>query len=306
MLRDTKPDMIYLNSLFDQAFSMKPHLALGRGREIPILLTPRGELSSGALGLKAGRKRVFLSTVRAAGLYNNIHWHACSRPEAEQIQRFFSPDRRRVFLASNLPEAGQNSIQRYTTKQPGKLRIALAARIAPMKNTLAAIRIAGKLSGVVELDLWGPLEDKDYWQACQRQISLSPPDLSVRYRGEVEHEKLHALLHEYDVMLLPTLGENFGHAIIEALDAGLPVVISDRTPWRNLEPSGVGADLPLDDEAAFLRELARYQAMDESEMAAVRDACRRYVAAWRANNTNLDDYHKMFDTVIASRQAPCK
>jgi glycosyltransferase involved in cell wall biosynthesis len=306
MLLDAKPDMIYLNSLFDRAFSMKPHLALGRGREIPILLTPRGELSSGALGLKAGRKRVFLSTVRAAGLYNNIHWHACSRPEAEQIQRFFSPDRRRVFLASNLPEAGQNSIQRHTTKQPGKLRIALAARIAPMKNTLAAIRIACKLPGVVELDLWGPLEDKDYWQTCQRQISLSPPGLSVRYRGEVEHEKLHALLHEYDVMLLPTLGENFGHAIIEALDAGLPVVISDRTPWRNLEPSGVGADLPLDDEAAFLRELARYQAMDESEMAAVRDACRRYVVAWRANNTNLDDYRKMFDTVIASRQAPCK
>ena len=66
--------------------------------------------------------------------------------------------------------------------------------------------------------------------------------------GEVKHEKLHALLHEYDVMLLPTLGENFGHAIIEALDAGLPVVISDRTPWRNLEQAGVGADLPLEDE----------------------------------------------------------
>jgi glycosyltransferase involved in cell wall biosynthesis len=162
------------------------------------------------------------------------------------------------------------------------------------------------LSGVVELDLWGPLEDKDYWETCQRQISLSPPNLNVRYRGEVEHEKLHALLHEYDVMLLPTLGENFGHAIIEALDAGLPVVISDRTPWRNLEQAGVGADLPLDNEAAFLRELATFQAMGESDMAIVRDACRRYVAAWRVNNTNLNDYRKMFDAVIASRQLPCK
>ena len=306
MLLDTKPDMIYLNSLFDRAFSMKPHLALGRGRGIPILLTPRGELSSGALGLKAGRKKVFLSAVRATRLYKNIHWHACSKPEAEQIQRFFSPEKRSVFLASNLPEAGQNSIQRHTTKQPGKLRIVLAARIAPMKNTLAAIRMASKLPGVVELDLWGPLEDKDYWQACQQQISLSPPSLNVRYRGEVEHEKLHALLHEYDVMLLPTLGENFGHAIIEALDAGLPVVISDRTPWRNLEQSGVGADLPLEDEAAFLRVLARYQAMDEIDMAAVRDDCQRYVTTWRVNNTNLDDYHKMFDSVIESGQSLCK
>jgi glycosyltransferase involved in cell wall biosynthesis len=254
------------------------------------------------LGLKVWRKRLFLSAARAAGLYDNVHWHASSKPEAEQIQSVFSPEICRVSLASNLPEAARDSIQRHTTKQPGTLRIVLAARVAPMKNTLAAIRMACKLSGVVELDLWGPIEDKDYWEACQRQISLSPTNLSVRYRGEVEHEKLHALLHEYDVMLLPTLGENFGHSIIEALDAGLPVVISDRTPWRNLECVGVGADLPLEDEAAFLRELARYQAMDESDMAAVRNACRRYVAAWRVNNTNLDDYRSMFDTVITSRQ----
>lgn len=306
MLRDTKPDMIYLNSLFDRAFSMKPLLALGRGRRVPILLTPRGELSSGALGLKAGRKKLYLSAVREFGLYNNVHWHACSRPEAEQIQRFFSPDKHRIFLASNLPEAGQKSIQRCTTKQRGKLRIVLPARIAPMKNTLAAIRMAGKLSGEVELDLWGPLEDQDYWGTCQKQISLSPSGLNVRYRGEVEHEKLHALLHDYDVMLLPTLGENFGHAIIEALDADLPVVISDRTPWRNLKQAGVGADLPLEDEADFLRELARYQAMDEADMAVVRDACRHYVATWRENNTNLGDYHKMFDAVIASSNQLCR
>ena len=88
--------------------------------------------------------------------------------------------------------------------------------------------------------------------------------------------------------------------------AGLPVVISDRTPWRNLEQSGVGADLLLEDEAAFLRALARYQAMDENGMAVVRDACRRYVAAWRVSNTNLNDYHKMFNAVIASRQLLCK
>jgi glycosyltransferase involved in cell wall biosynthesis len=300
MLLDTKPDMIYLNSLLDRAFSMKPLLALGRGCGTPILLTPRGELSAGALGLKSWRKRLFLSIVRGGGLYNNVHWHASSKPEAEQIQRSFSPETHRVYLANNLPEAEQKGIQRYMTKQAGKLRIVLAGRIAPMKNTLVAIRIACQLPGAVELDLWGPLEDKDYWRACQQQISLKSPSLNVRYRGEVEHEKLHMLLHEYDVMLLPTLGENFGHVIIEGLAAGLPVLISDRTPWRNLEQAGVGADLPLEDEAAFVRVLSQYQAMDEYEMVKVRECCVRYVATWRANHVNLDDYRKMFDAVLAS------
>lgn len=300
MLLDTKPDMIYLNSLFDRAFSMKPLLALGRGRSTPILLTPRGELSSGALGLKAWRKRMFLNMANAIGLYKNVYWHACSKPEAELIEQRFSPELSQIFLASNLPETEHGSIRRNTSKQPGKLRIVLAARISPMKNTLAAIRMACNLSGDVELDLWGLLEDKDYWEACKRQIALSPPGLKINYRGEVEHEKLHALLLEYDVMLLPTLGENFGHSIIEALDAGLPVVISDQTPWRNLEQAGVGVDLPLEDEAVFSRALARYQAMNESDMASTRAACQRYVVEWRMKNTDLDDYKQMFNAVIAS------
>jgi len=300
MLHATRPDMVYLNSLFDWAYSMQPLLALGRGQGVPILLTPRGELSPGALGLKAWRKRLFMTAVWATGFYSRINWQASSKPEAAQIHAHFSPKLSQVSLASNLPEAEQTSIRRHTNKQPGKLRIVLAARIAPMKNTLAAIRMASKLSEDVELDLWGPLEDKDYWESCQREIAASPQGLKVNYRGEVEHEKLHALLHEYDVMLLPTLGENFGHSIIEALDAGLPVVISDRTPWRNLVQAGVGADLPLEDEATFIRTLGQYQAMDESKMSAARKACRRYVDEWRMRNTNMDDYKKMFNAVIAS------
>ena len=303
MLLETRPDMIYLNSLFDRAFSIKPLLALGHGRDTPILLTPRGELSSGALGLKAWQKRFFLSAVRAIGFYKNVHWHACSKPEAELIQKHFSPELSKLFVASNLPEAEQLNIRRNTIKQSGKLRIVLAARISPMKNTLAAIRMACNLSGEVELDLWGLLEDKVYWAACQRQIALSPSGLKVNYRGEAEHEKLHVLLHEYDVMLLPTLGESFGHAIIEALDAGLPVVISDRTPWRNLEQAGVGADLPLEDEATFVSALIRYQTMNESDMTSVREACQRYVVKWRTKNTNLDNYKNMFNAVIVSRKA---
>lgn len=302
MLLETKPDMIYLNSLFDRTFSMKPLLAFNFGRSTPILLTPRGELSSGALSLKAFRKQIFLNIANAVGLYKNMYWHACSKLEAELIQKHFSPEADKLFLASNLPDSGQISI-RHIVKKSGKLRIVVAARISLMKNTLAAIRMACLLHGEVELDLWGLLEDKDYWETCQRQIALSPPSLKIRYRGEVEHEKLHVLLLEYDVMLLPTLGENFGHVIIEALDAGLPVVISDRTPWRNLEQSGIGFDLPLEDEAAFIRALARYQAMNESDMALVREKCQRYAVEWRKSNTDLDNYKKMFNTVIESRKS---
>jgi len=300
VMSDANPDMIYLNSLFDRSFSMVPLVALGRGRSTPILLTPRGEFSSGALGLKATRKRCFLLAARGVGLYKHVFWHACSVPEAEQIRSVLSPEADRLFLASNLPEAESARIIPHAEKEPGTLRLVLASRVVPMKNTLAAIRIASQLSGRVQLDLWGLIEDKTYWDLCQQQIALCPEHVSVRHRGDIAHEELRERLHEYDVMLLPTLGENFGHAILEGLAAGLPVVISDRTPWRHLKHAGVGADLPLEDEQAFVRELSRYQLMTENDMAKIRETCTRYVATWRASHVNLDAYRSMFGAVLAS------
>ena len=48
------------------------------------------------------------------------------------------------------------------------------------------------------------------------------------------------------MMYLPTTGENFGHAIMESFLNGRPVIISDRTPWLELEAKGVGWSLPLE------------------------------------------------------------
>jgi glycosyltransferase involved in cell wall biosynthesis len=47
--------------------------------------------------------------------------------------------------------------------------------------------------------------------------------------------------------ILPTLGENYGHVIIEGAVAGCPLIISDRTQWVRLLQKGAGWDIPLDD-----------------------------------------------------------
>lgn len=296
IFRDLGPDFIYLNSLLDIDFSIKPFLVAGRGRKVPIILAPRGELSVGALGLKAFRKGIFIALAKAFKLYKYVAWHASSIGEQERILSIFSPAASQIFHASNLPTISNDHLSKRE-KRTGALRIVLAARISLMKNTHAAIRIAGKLQGDVELDLWGPLEDAEYWKKCQEQIRLCPPNVKVQYRGEATHEKLQILLHEYDVFLLPTLGENFGHSIIEAMSMGIPVVISNRTPWKNLKDAGVGADLPIENEAAFIKQLEDYLDMDETRFDMVRNSCRQYVTTWAIESINLDSYRNMFKRV---------
>ena len=49
--------------------------------------------------------------------------------------------------------------------------------------------------------------------------------------------------------------DSFGHVILEALSAGLPVIISDQTPWRDLASKQTGWDLPLEQGDQFIAVL---------------------------------------------------
>ena len=77
--------------------------------------------------------------------------------------------------------------------------------------------------------------------------------------------------------------ENYGHSIVEALLCGTPVLISDSTPWRGLEAEGVGWDLPIADEAAFVRALREAEAA--SSQAALEKRAR--TRAWAETRLDL-------------------
>jgi glycosyltransferase involved in cell wall biosynthesis len=86
-----------------------------------------------------------------------------------------------------------------------------------------------------------------------------------------------------DLFLFPTLGENFGYVIAEALQAGCPVLISDRTPWQGLEARGAGWVVPLEDEDRFVEILQRCADLDGEGLD------RLSASAYEFGRTLLDD-----------------
>jgi glycosyltransferase involved in cell wall biosynthesis len=71
-----------------------------------------------------------------------------------------------------------------------------------------------------------------------------------------------ACIAEHHVMVLPSLGENFGHAIYEALACSRPVIIGNNTAWPqsdfigSCDPENVEALTQLIQEAASLDQAA--------------------------------------------------
>lgn len=54
------------------------------------------------------------------------------------------------------------------------------------------------------------------------------------------------------------MGENYGHVIQEALSAGCPCLLSDQTPWQDLENYDVGSVFAIDDLNNFANEIESY------------------------------------------------
>jgi len=73
------------------------------------------------------------------------------------------------------------------------------------------------------------------------------------------------IISKHHIFILPTKGENFGHAIFEALSQGKPILISNQTPWRNLQQSKVGWDLSLKEPHLFLEAIEQAASFDQQE-----------------------------------------
>lgn len=62
----------------------------------------------------------------------------------------------------------------------------------------------------------------------------------VSIEGPVYGDAKIAAYHNADVFVLPTLNENFGLTVAEALAAGTPAIVTKGAPWSGLESEGCG------------------------------------------------------------------
>lgn len=291
LIENTKPDLIFLNSVFC-TLSVK-FLMLRRRRpaiaDIPLVIAPCGELSVAALALKGVKKRAFLATAKAAGLFKNVVWKASFESERSEIQQAVNR-RAEIQVAPDLPPKTilpDLDIAKKPIKTPGTLKIAFASRLVRKKNLHFLLEALGPiLKGTVDLELIGPLEDKGYWSECQAAIRNLPQNIRVKVVGGVTNDVLLKHLTDAHFFALPTLNENFGYVFVEALAAGCPLLISDRTPWSEVAEKGAGWVLPIGDSAKWTERLEQMLAMGAEDYQQMAVRARKLALDWLSDPAN--------------------
>ena len=299
LLQSNNYQLIYLNSFCSLVFSIIPIMIdwLKLKWKIPILLAPRGELSKQAFKDKAIRKNIYRYFMKYMGIARKCYWHVSSRDEKQDVIKKLKVYESTIYIAPDI--SGIECIgQSVCAKSVGEIKIAFLSRICPGKNLDGALRILAKLKGKVQFNIYGIIDDEKYWQKCKQIIKELPSNIDVCYQGELQRHNLIITMAGHDLFFFPTTTENYGHVIHEALRAGLPVIISDRTPWHDVEKNGAGWECRFECEEEFVDKLQKCTDMPGEEFQIYKENALRYGRAVAQNAEVVESNGRMFDEIL--------
>lgn len=200
-----------------------------------LVISPRGTLSSWALGHNAMRKRIFWRWIQEPALRVAACFHATAESEYVDIRRrgFRQP----VCILPNgidLPPLEQGT-------RDGRRQLLFLGRIHPQKGVevlLRAWQVVAPRFPEWELRVVGPEEGGHLarMQALAAQLRLE----RIEFPGPVYGEDKLRAFRQASLFVLPTHSENFGMAVAEALAAGTPVIVTQGAPWPRLAEQGAG------------------------------------------------------------------
>lgn len=298
LIEKENPDVIYLNSMFSPYFTLIPLLIVRRKKnKYHVVVAPRGMLSKGALAIKPVKKQLFLFTSKVLGLFKNVTFHASTEIEVDEIKNVFGSNAKVLHAINLTPDIGVEKITRE--KSANNVKLVYIGRISHVKNLMQCIEILSHTNPAqqYEFDIYGPHDDEEYLQACKNKIAQLPSHIATNFKGAVANDEISTLLKKYHFLFLLSMNENYGHAIVEAFTAGCPVIIGNRTPWKNLESNKCGWDLPLENKSEIISAVESAAKMNQHTYNEWSDATSEFAATIHNNIQTIEDHHRLFNAV---------
>ncbi|MDO9443094.1 MAG: glycosyltransferase [Beijerinckiaceae bacterium] len=201
----------------------------------PFLISPRGMLSEAAMQFSGLRKKAMWEFMQRSAARQATCFHATSDDEAQDIRKLglLQP----VAVIPNgvdVPEAAP----RIAT---ARRKLLYLGRLHAKKGLDRLLKSWSTLEATFpdwDLEIIGPSEHGhvDELKSLARTLGLS----RVAFPGPLYADEKRAGYRSAELFVMPTLNENFGMTVAEALAVSVPVVCTKGAPWSGLSEHQCG------------------------------------------------------------------
>ena len=220
-----------------------------KGTSCKLVTAPRGTFAGWSLRRSRWKKLLFGYACQYAALRKTDMWHATSEKEYGEIRALgYRQPVAIVPIGMDLPD-----VRNLNTGVNG-------CRRADNQHRVVFFGRLHKVKAIDNLVLaWANLCNSKYYSKWD--LVIAGPDGGVRseletliadrkiprvsFAGEINGNAKYEFLADADIYVLPSLTENFGVTVAEALACGTPVIASQGTPWEGLEVEKAGRWIPI-------------------------------------------------------------
>ena len=224
-----RPDVVHVHGLWSTHWDVASAVKCG----MPVVLSPRGMLDPWALSVKRWKKRLAMLLYQKKDLCRVAAFHATAQEEAEHIraQGLLQP----IIISPNGVECPSEVLaDRPIVAEKATRTAVFLGRLHPGKGLLtlaeawARVRPQGWTMRVIGPDAYG---HKAEVLARLRKLGIEG---EWTFCDMVDDQLKWKEYADADLLVHPSVSENFGITIAEGLAAGLPVICTKGTPWREI------------------------------------------------------------------------
>lgn len=296
--------VVHIHGLWEQIQHEAATGARKQGK--PFIFRPCGMLDPWSLSQRWLKKRVYMAWRLRRNLNSAAVLHFTSATE----HRLTHPLRLRApaVIESNgvdlsefamMPDSGR--FRRELPKIGDRPMVLFLSRLHGKKGLDLLIPAFASLEDKnAVLVLAGP-DDRGYRVEVEALIAKHGIGDRVTLTGMIKGQQKLAALADADVFVLPSYQENFGIAVVEALAAGTPVIVSDQVNIHDeINKAGVGAVVPTQVES-LAKTLDRWL-KDEQLRSAAASRTREFVKHNYDWNEIAARWMQRYELIAAGRQ----
>lgn len=259
-LQQEKPDVVHINGIWDPPNFMFQEAA--RSLNIKVIISPHGMLEPYILNRNPYKKKLALLLYQKKAISTADYVLTTASSELYNIRKlgFKKP----AGIIANGLDISEIKKKESTVSKSPFLNILFLSRVHPKKGIELLIEAVSLLKNEKFNVIIAGEGDQNYVQNLIKLSIEKEVDHKIRFLGGIYGQDKWDLYEQANLFVLPTHSENFGIVIIEALAAGVPVITTKGTPWKELETYNCGwwIDLSVENLSKALQQ-AIYTSREE-------------------------------------------